>query len=356
MKVIKVFICCTIVLSFLGGCSKQEKKTAPKKMDFETLMGKDLPQWKYVHTETDKMDLVHYQQLYEQNLSRISEKKNDGAVPKVIHFIWIGPAPFPEASVKNIESWVSHHPHWIFKFWTDRPRPLPHPKLKPAYVSEWDFKKLGRCYMDSGNYAEKADVLRYEILAQEGGVYADHDVKCLHAFDPLNEAYDFYCGLELPSETCLSSTVHCTNNLIASKPDHPILKACLDWLDDHWESIGQTYPGTSKEAVIDRVAHRSFWAFAESVRHHADGNKDMVFPAFYFNAPSDEQALLARHLYAGTWFENETKFEKMARERLILLSKKINKILLFCGILGGLNMIGLTFLGVLLFKKRAVRD
>jgi hypothetical protein len=325
-------------------------------MDFESLMGKDLPVWMHVKSDEDLENLSFFKEIYENNRGLILRDKEGVNIPKVIHFIWIGPKPFPAESVKNIQSWVDNHPQWTFKFWTDRPRDLPHPKMQLAKTSDFAFLKLASCYGDSDNFAEKADLLRYEILYQEGGVYADHDVKCLHAFDPLNEAYDFYCGLELPSDTCLSSSVHCTNNLIAVRPGHPILKNCLDWLEEKWQRIGQAYPGNDKEAIINRVAHRTFWAFAESVRNLASKSdfKDMVFPAYYFNASSDDKALMARHLYAGTWFENETKFEKMARERLMLLSKKTNKILLLSSVIGALNFIGLAAVFFTLMKKRSV--
>jgi hypothetical protein len=78
-----------------------------------------------------------------------------------------------------------------------------------------------------------------------------------------------------------------------------------------------------------------------------EGNRDIALPTFYFNAPEEKDALFARHLYKGTWFENETEFEKNVRERLVKISKKTNKILLAFGAFSFLNIIGL----VILFMK-----
>jgi hypothetical protein len=342
------------VLLFLTACQKKDAGPSTDKTNFESLMGKGLPAWQYVQTKEDVENLSYFRKIFEQNIHLLPVHKQELKIPKVIHFIWIGPKNFPRESVENVKSWMARHPDWTVKFWTDRPRPLPHPHMQVAFVQDLKFLKLSECYRKSDNYAEKSDLLRYEILYQEGGVYVDHDVKCFKPFDTLNSSYDLYCGLELPSASPLSSSVNVTNNLIGARPGHPVIKNCLEWLPSKWEEIEKLYPGKDKDAVIQRVSHRTFAAFTDSVRQLAgkQGNVDMVFPAFYFNAPKDAFALMARHLYEGTWFENETPFEKMARERLMIITKKTNKILLFTALVSGINLIGFIIL-FLKFRKRA---
>ncbi|MFI5334411.1 MAG: hypothetical protein ACHQT8_04490, partial [Chlamydiales bacterium] len=53
----------------------------------------------------------------------------------------------------------------------------------------------------------------------------------------------------------------------------------------------------------------------------------------------------------GKWFEEESKFEKMVRERLMTITKKSNKLFLIVGVMSGLNLIGLCVL-LFLFRKR----
>lgn len=335
------------------GCDKKENRP-PKTLDFETLMGKELPSWASLQSSEDFETLEFFKTLYEKNKPLLFESHSVYKIPKVIHFIWLGPKDFPNESIKNVKSWIDNHPDWEYRFWTDRNRPLPHPKMQQKLIKDFTFTRLSDYFLKSGNVAEKSDLLRYEILDQQGGVYVDHDVFCIHAFDSLNQSYDFYCGLEMPTSQWLSSAVHTTNNLIASRPGHPILHYCMQWLEEKWDGIEKQYPGQDKESMIARVANRTFSAFFESVKNSIDqnNNKDIVFPAFYFNAPNDSSALLARHLYAGTWFENETKFEKMARERLMLLSKKTNKIMLICGILGVANLICFIIIIFVLTKTK----
>ncbi|MGD0664302.1 MAG: glycosyltransferase [Rhabdochlamydiaceae bacterium] len=336
-----------LLLPFLLGCSKKEEKA--DKNDFETLMGHGLPAWKYVQTPEDFENLQFFKTVYEKNIPFLQMKSSMYHVPKVIHFIWIGPKPFPRESVENVRSWIAKHPDWTIKFWTDRERPLPHKQMELARVQDLKFTKLFDCYKKSDNYAEKSDLLRYEILYQEGGIYVDHDVKCFQSFDPFCKAYDFYCGLEMPHESPLSSSVIPTNNLIGSRQGHPILKRCMEWLDVEWDRIEHEYPGKDRDAIINRVAHRTFQVVGRTFMSLAnkEGNRDIALPTFYFNAPEEKDALFARHLYKGTWFENETEFEKNVRERLVKISKKTNKILLAFGAFSFINIIGL----VILFMK-----
>lgn len=344
---------CWVLLLGLCSCSAK-KHRAPQGDDFASLSGKNLPCWHYVQTKEDLARLQLFQSIYEQQSVHLQQPSDVVRIPHVIHFIWIGPKPFPYESVENIRSWMGKHPDWTFKFWTDRERPLPCPGMQYAHVQGFPFTHLQSCYEQSDSYAEKADLLRYEILYREGGVYVDHDVKCLKAFDLLNSAYDFYCGIDMPNGISLPSCIVPTNNLIGVCQGHPILAECLRSVKEKWEGIGLEYPGTDRDSVFNRVLHRTFWLFGEAVqsRHGLEGRRDVVFPSYYFDAPRDDLALWARHLYAGTWHQTESPFEKMVRQRLMVLSKKSNKMFLALGALSLLNLAGFVSLAIW-FRRRS---
>lgn len=331
-----------LLLPFLLGCSKKEEKE--HKTDFETLMGCEFPAWKHVQTPEDFENLRYYKDVYNKNIPLLKEESSMYRVPKVIHFIWLGPRPYPLESIENARTWIAKHPGWTFKFWTDRERPLPNKLMQKMRVQDFKWLHLKECYNKSENYAEKSDLLRLEILHQEGGIYIDHDVKCFQSFDPFCRAYDFYCGMELPYATALSSTVAPTNNLIGARPGHPILKRSMEWLEKEWDRIEEEYPGKDRESLINRVSHRTFFVIGDTFKQLAnrEGNRDIALPTFYFNAPDDEHAIYCRHLYRGTWFSNESMFEKNVRERLMKISKKTNKILLVLGAFSFINIAGLA--------------
>jgi len=340
----KALLALPLLLALFTGCSKKEE---PKHTnDFEGLMGKGMEVYKHVQTPEDIENMRFFKNIYDKNIPLLEQKSNFARVPKVLHFIWIGPKPFPRESVENVRSWIAHNPDWTMKFWTDRDRPLPHKDMEKCMIQDLKFYKLFDCYSKSDNYGEKSDVLRYEILYQEGGVYVDHDVRCVKSFSPLNAAYDLYIGMEMPYPTSLSSCVLPTNNIVAARPGHPVLKRCMDWLADNWDKIEKDYPGKDRDSVINRVSHRTFVALGEAFKLLADkeGNRDIALPAFYFNAPEDKLAIFSRHLYKGMWFENESQFEKTVRERLMKISKKTNKILLFFGAMSMINIMGFSLL------------
>ncbi len=318
-------------------------------------MGKGTPRWGFVQTKEDFENLRFFKGLYETKKALLSEKSSDALrVPKVLHFIWLGPKPFPRESVENVRSWMAKHPSWTVKFWTDKERPLPCPGMELKFVRDVKFLFLDKCYQKTENWAEKSDVLRYEILYQEGGVYIDHDVKCFKSFDAMNLVYDFYCGMDMPYTSSLPSCIFPTNNLIGIAPGHPILKTCMTNLKAKWDQIEADYPGTTRDEALNRVLHRTFLLFGEAIKQacNQDGRQDIVFPAFYFDAPSENQAMWAYHYYAGLGFEEETKFEKMVRERLMTITKKSNKLFLVLGLATGLNLLGFCALIIFFLKKR----
>ncbi|MGC2596005.1 MAG: glycosyltransferase [Rhabdochlamydiaceae bacterium] len=342
--------CCFL---FLGACQKKKEVDPPSSNDFENLTGKDLPVWEYVQTKEDFEHLHLFKRMYDLRKGLITALSEMVHIPKIVHFIWIGPRPFPRESVENVRSWMAKHPDWTFNFWTDRERPLPCPGMKRCMIQDIEFLRLRDCFAKSDNYGEKSDLLRYEILYRHGGVYVDHDVKCFKPFDPLNQTYDFYCGIDMPYTSSLPSCVHPTNNLIGVKAGHPILLRCMEMLAEKWDQIERDYPGADRDAMLNRVLHRTFWLFSEAIKQvgNQGENRDIVFPAYYFDAPKEELAIFARHQYCGAWHEKESDFEKMVRQRLMLLSKKSNQILLLLGALAILSIIGFI---VLFFRFKRV--
>lgn len=347
------------VFCFFCGCVKNIEKTHKNStQDFEVLMGKDLPAWKHVQTAEDFANLSFFKTIYEKNIKLLTQQQEEIKIPKIIHFIWLGSKPFPRESIENIRSWIAHHPDWKIKFWTDRQRPLPHPGMEMHLVKDFSFEKLKPFYLISDNYGEKSDLLRYEILFKEGGIYVDHDVKCIKSFEDFHFTYNFYCGMEIPYPTSLSSSIWPTNNIVASTPKHVILEKIMDWLEKRWDQIEEDYPGKDRDSIIQRVSHRTFLVLGEIFKAFGNtlGNIDIAFPSYYFNSPHEEWALYSQHKYAGSWFENESKFEKNVRKRLMMLCKKANKLLLSAGILMGFNMMGFAVLIVLFFRLRKQRS
>lgn len=121
-------------------------------------------------------------------------------IPRVFHRIWLGGEAVPEEFERYGESWREHHPSWEMREWTEES--LPDGMRPEAY-------ELDR------NTAERADLIRYEILLRHGGVYVDMDFECLRPVGDLLEDADLVVG-HVSRETL-------GNAIIGVTPGHPAM-------------------------------------------------------------------------------------------------------------------------------------
>lgn len=300
---------------------------------FRKLMGDHT----WIKTSEDRQKLSEYASAYRE------PQPDARHIPHVLHLIWLGPMAPPDEAVRGLLSWLAMHPKWQCKLWTDWDRQPPHPRVQICHVRDVAWQQLEEYFYASDSVAEKSELLRYEILWSEGGVYVDCDTLCVQPLDVLNEGYDFYCGLELPQRTVLSSSIVVSTHLIGAMPAHPVLQHTLDWLSEHWTLLGQQFHGSDPKSVYNRVKHRSFRALEEGVKRGI-GQRGVVLPALYFSSPKATEALFAAHLHLGSWHKDR----KQEAHRICLqgIRKRINRTLTSLWTLVGLD------LGALLFAMR----
>ena len=91
-------------------------------------------------------------------------------IPKVLHFIWIGDeSQRPE---NCINTWRSHHPEWQVKIWGNSSLADRGWLNSKHMIDMWPRELNG-----------VADMMRWEILYNEGGVVLDADSICLRPLD-----------------------------------------------------------------------------------------------------------------------------------------------------------------------------
>lgn len=229
----------------------------------------------------------YFKQLYEKNNVRNVVKSGLLKIPKIIHQIWLG-SEFPEQFKEFQETWLAHHPDWEYKLWTG------------ADVATFPFKNKD-LFDKAKNFGEKADIWRYEILEQFGGVYVDVDFECLKPLDILHYVYDFYVGLP----TLGTNGVQIGIGIIGARPHHPILQTATLLLRK-----------TNEKALIILKTGPVF--FTNICRQIAGktGLVDVVLPASYFyprtfEQPKDPMSAwlksesFAVHHWAGSWLSKE---------------------------------------------------
>ena len=313
---------CILVLFFCGVLGAESKVL--KNPSFELLSGtwcEKENRWRR-YTDTDKLDMARFGEDYEQKarLLFLRAPADQWRIPRVLHFIWIGPKPFPKESIANLKAWQKLHPDWTMKFWTDsKERPLPIKGMQRHLIDELHFSYLQPFLALTTNYGEKADIIRYEILYQQGGVYSDHDVMPYHTFDALNSTFDFYVGLENPhTNPGVGTKVFPCNCLFGARALHPILAKTIENVASRWHAVEERYPGLDPKESKNRVLNRTFHSFTLATKEcfSQDGNVDILLPSSFFFAHKifkkktiaklkKKGLVYARHDFASQWTSKE---------------------------------------------------
>lgn len=305
--IILLFICPLVFFYVFSSHVKKAGRAAAPKITmqdaFETLLGRHYDDWNYLQSKDDLEALDFYKMVYKKNERFQYDSSPSFRIPKAVHLIWLGPRPFPRESVENIRTWLAHHPDWTFYYWTDRKRIPPCKEMKVRDVKDFEFKFLGKQFEESRNWGEKSDILRYEILYQEGGVYIDHDANCLRPFHGLNTGYDFYACLEMPHEGIDNRALTAGIGIIGSKPSHPVIREAIQLVLSRWEAMAEKFAGTDPLVQARLVSYRTYIALTLALKKNLNlpGNQDIIFPACYFYPKHGLPGFYSEHFYGTTW-------------------------------------------------------
>jgi mannosyltransferase OCH1-like enzyme len=97
------------------------------------------------------------------------------SLPKIIHQIWIGPNKLPENCKAYIEKIERLHPEYKHMLWTNDNIPCLPDLVKKQFDRYGNIKR----------YAFQADILRYYLINDYGGIYIDIDFEIKKNISPL---------------------------------------------------------------------------------------------------------------------------------------------------------------------------
>ncbi len=151
-------------------------------------------------------------------------------IPKVIHYVWVGPNEMGRLQKACIESWKKHLPDYELKLWNEH--------TLPAEVMEHHYVKA--MYL-KGKWAFVSDYIRFWALNKEGGIYLDTDTEVLKSLDDLLEHGAFF-GKTKDGITAAG--------VIGAIPGHRVMKDILKVYDDDREyGTYRTSPRTVTAAL-----------------------------------------------------------------------------------------------------------
>jgi mannosyltransferase OCH1-like enzyme len=131
-----------------------------------------------------------------------------GPIPKKLHLIWVGDeGKLPRQS---ISSWKELHPGWEFRLWGN----------SALDEFSWKARRQIEQFRASGHWEGVADLMRYEILHEHGGVYIDADATCVRPLDDWLLDMPMFAIWE--NERARPGLV--ANGFIGSRRHHPALE------------------------------------------------------------------------------------------------------------------------------------
>ena len=130
-------------------------------------------------------------------------------IPKKLGHIWIGPLKPP---TDWMDSWRDHHPTWEYRLYDN----------DFLFSRRWRAQPLINEYYRRGEYAGVSDLMRYEILLEQGGFLPEADSLCLRPTDELWTTPSLYTVYEHEEKK-----PGLVSPFLASAPGHPYLDVIL---------------------------------------------------------------------------------------------------------------------------------
>lgn len=165
----------------------------------------------------DTIETLHGSEVYLFPLMQLEELKHgknpaliqtstELLIPRKIHYCWFSENPIPDSLQKCIDSWKKKCPNYEIICWNENNYDV----NQRRYTAE--------AYANQ-KYGFVADVARFDILYEHGGVYLDTDVELLKSLDEMlyQEAF---IGTEKWGN--INSGGGC-----GAVPQHPMIKALL---------------------------------------------------------------------------------------------------------------------------------
>jgi len=200
-------------------------------------------------------------------------------IPRCFHWVWLGEQPLPAQYQDWIDAWGRMHPRWRRRLWTDRNRPM--------LRNEVSFREATVA-------AQRADILRYEIVHRFGGVYLDMDMECLKSIEPLLEGVEAFAAEQEPEELA--------NGAFGAGPGQ-------SWLED---VIGQLPASIHQHTTIPRATGPGHLTAVTRTHPEVTIFPPDIFYPYLAHEPSRAggpfPSAYAVHRWHGSWVAPEDRF------------------------------------------------
>lgn len=216
---------------------------------------------------------------------------------KIIHQIWIGPYELNEKEKQWSDNIKNSHPDFTYMFWNNYNFPnLPK-----------ELKELKNYYQGRKEWVKIADMLRYYLVYEYGGLYLDTDYELIKPIHDLKiDEYDGFLPLHFTMgkhENPKHGETIC-NSIFGFKKKHPLLKKVCDNIlnNKHW--LGPHFFGkyvkeflNYDEYATDEMVTESFKKLNIKTIHSREDLRDNYLVHHYsYNWHEDNQKKLKKDI------------------------------------------------------------
>lgn len=158
-------------------------------------------------------------------------------IPKIIWLLWFqGQKEAPPLAIKCFKSWTDLNPDYLVIF-------LDNTNL-PKYLTK---EVISICTNPSISLQAKSDIVRINLLAEHGGIWADSSCMCLKPLDvwlPIVSKTGFFCFSHKNHHHTLASWF-----MISSK-NHLITKRLSVYFNNYWSKNPQLQAYQSSQPLL----------------------------------------------------------------------------------------------------------
>lgn len=223
-------------------------------------------------------------------------------IPKIIHYIWFGPNPFPKLVKKSIESWKKYLPDYEFKLWNEN-------------TFDINISQFTKQAYENKKWAFVSDYVRIWALKEYGGIYLDTDIEVLKSFSESILAHKAVLGTD--DGGYLTA-------LMMAEPYHPFFQEALAKYDQ-MQFINKD--GKLQMEVNNTHLQDILKSYGYEVKNDFQELKDgiIVFPDDFFHVRSLTSGKLnltnhsfTIHWHTITWVPRRTKIINFIRIKILV--------------------------------------
>lgn len=223
------------------------------------------------------------------------------AIPKIIHYVWMGEKEKPPKIKKCIKTWKKHLKDYEFIEWNE----------KNFDINSNSFVK--KMY-ENKKWAFVSDYVRAYAIYNYGGIYLDTDVFVIDKLDSLLNSRAFV-GFEAPEYPFTA--------VFGAEKEHPLIKDILDYYTNL--ELEGNFKDNNTISVSNLLIEKYGCKTGNIEQELPEGIK--VYKDDVLCNPSRNS--LTVHVFLGSWLNNNT-FKNRMREFLRMKLNNKFSIKLYC--------------------------